>query len=180
MLNIIKKWFRNLFKKPKPTPLLRVHDTERSVNQEGFELIKRFEGFYPEAYRCPAGKWTIGYGTTAYQPDGRRVQRGDVIDHDQAVELLKSDINYMSNYVNSFLESRSIGMNDNEFSAIVSLCYNLGGGVLTQTDRSLHKAVISQNREAITKAMLLYVKGGGRVLPGLVKRRQAEVELFLK
>lgn len=178
MFRRIKNWLKRLFKRRVYTPQFR--SIPRDINEAGLELIKRFEGFYPEAYRCPAGKWTIGYGTTALPPDGRRVQRGDVIDHDQAIELLRHDVEYMAEYINGFLVSNSIEMNDNEFSALVSLCYNLGGGILAQSHRSLHKAVMSQNREAITKAMLLYVKGGGKVLPGLVKRRQAEIELFLK
>lgn len=178
MLRNIKNWFKNLFKKPVYIPPSR--SVPRDINEAGLNLIKKFEGFYPNAYKDPVGVWTIGYGTTAYPPDGQRVKSGDKITYDQAIELLRHDVEYMAEYINGFLVSNSIEMNDNEFSALVSLCYNLGGGVLTQSHRSLHKAVMSKDRNEITKAMMLYVKGGGKVLPGLVKRRQAEVELFLK
>ena len=134
------------------------------INEEGLALIKSFEGCKLVAYKCPAGVWTIGYGHTA------GVYEGQVITQAQADNMLKSDMKKYEKYVTDNVKMQ---LNENQFSALVSFCYNCGVGNL----RTLIKGRTAQQ---IAEAMLLYNKGGGKVLAGLVRRRKAERELFLK
>lgn len=134
------------------------------INAEGLELIKSFEGCRLTAYKCPAGVWTIGYGHTI------GVYEGMVITKTQADNMLKSDLKKYEKYVTDTVK---LNLTENQFSALVSFTYNCGVGNL----RTLIKGrTVSQ----IAEAMLLYNKAGGKKLAGLVRRREAERELFLK
>lgn len=133
------------------------------TGEKGLQIIKNFEGCRLDAYRCPAGVWTIGYGHTA------GVHQGMKITQLQAEELLKNDLKVYENYVNA----TGLTLNQNQFDALVSFTYNCGPGSLNTLVR---KRTLSQ----IADALLLYNKGGGKVLPGLTRRRNAERELFLK
>lgn len=134
------------------------------ITQEGIELIKSFEGCRLIAYKCPAGVWTIGYGHT----DG--VREGMVISNAQAELMLRVDLEKFEQYVK---DNVHIPLNENQFSALVSFCYNCGVG-------NLRKLVKGRNAEQIAEALLLYNKANGKTLAGLVRRRKAERELFLK
>jgi len=134
------------------------------TTQEGIDLIKEFEGCVLTAYRCPAGVLTIGYGHTT------GVKEGMVINKIQAENMLKSDLAKYEKYVE---ENVFIPLNENQFSALVSFCYNCGVG-------NLRKLVKGRNAEQIAEAILLYNKASGKVLAGLVRRRKRERELFLK
>ena len=135
-----------------------------NINKEGLELIKSFEGCRLVAYKCPAGVWTIGYGHTA------GVTQGMVINQTQAENMLKSDMKKYEKYVT---DNVKIPLNENQFSALVSFCYNCGVG-------NLRTLVKGRTAAQIAEAMLLYNKASGKVLNGLVRRRKAERELFLK
>ena len=147
--------------------------TERSVSARGLAIIKEFEGFYSKAYRCPAGVWTIGYGTTDSDKSitGTSIYPGLTISEAKASEWLKKsvDLKYGKN-VNKF--DHIYHWTQNEFDAMVSFAYNLGSidGLCKNGQRS---------KAQIAEAMLQYVHGGGRVLPGLVRRRRMERDLFL-
>ena len=149
------------------------------MNQKGLELIKHFEGLYLDAYRCPAGVITIGYGTTIY-PDGRPVQMGDRITSAQAEDLLKNDIEqkYAKHVKDSVVFEKL--QNENEFSALVSFVYNVGRGGVHAPNSIDRRIKNGQDYvTVITEELPRWTRGGGRVLPGLVRRRQAELELFL-
>lgn len=133
------------------------------TSQNGINLIKRFEGCKLTAYKCPAGVWTIAYGHTA------GVYSGMKITQQQADEFLKQDLVVYENHVNNLNRP----FNQNEFDALVSFCYNCGAG-------SLQTLCKNRTNAQIADALLLYNKGGGKVLQGLVNRRKAERELFLK
>lgn len=133
------------------------------TSQNGINLIKRFEGCKLTAYKCPAGVWTIAYGHTA------GVYSGMKITQQQADEFLKQDLVVYENHVNNLNHP----FNQNEFDALVSFCYNCGAG-------SLQTLCKNRTNAQIADALLLYNKGGGKVLQGLVNRRKAERELFLK
>lgn len=135
-----------------------------NINKDGLELIKSFEGCKLIAYLCPAGVWTIGYGHTA------GVSKGQVITKEQAENMLKSDMQKYEKYVTDDVK---IALNENQFSALVSFCYNCGRG-------NLRTLVKGRTSSQIAEAMLLYNKANGKVLNGLVRRRKAERELFLK
>lgn len=133
------------------------------TSQNGINLIKRFEGCKLTAYKCPAGVWTIAYGHTA------GVYSGMKITQQQADEFLKQDLVVYENHVNNLNRP----FNQNEFDALVSFCYNCGAG-------SLQTLCKNRTNVQIADALLLYNKGAGKVLQGLVNRRKAERELFLK
>jgi GH24 family phage-related lysozyme (muramidase) len=146
------------------------------------DLIAEFEGFRGQPYKCPAGVWTIGYGTT-YYPNGTIVSPEDVtISKTKAKELLNYHID---NAVVPTL-SRSIPtwgiMNGNQKAAIVSFAYNLGShfygsqGFNTIT-RALSKR---ENWSQVPAALNLYVNPGTNFEAGLRRRRKAEGELWMK
>lgn len=132
------------------------------TSDRGISLIKSFEGCRLTAYLCPAGVWTIGYGHTA------GVTQGQTITQAQADTFLKADLEKYEKYVTA----TGLTLNQNQFDALVSFTYNCGAG-------NLKKLIANRTLSEIAEAMLLYNKGGGKVLAGLVRRRNAERELFL-
>lgn len=133
------------------------------TSQNGINLIKQFEGCRLDAYKCPAGVWTIGYGHTA------GVKQGDKISAAQAEAYLRADLEKYEKKVDKYSK---YNWNQNEFDAMVSFAYNLGSIDKLTADGTRTKAVIAEK-------ILLYNKAGGKVLEGLNKRRKAERELFL-
>lgn len=132
------------------------------------QLIKTFEGLSTTAYVCPSGALTIGYGRT------KDVKEGQTITRDGAVNLLKQDLAEFSDKVTELLDGAYV--TQNQFDALVSLAYNIGIGALAKS--TLLKHVKAGNYRAAAAEFEKWVYGGGKVLPGLVKRRQAERELF--
>lgn len=136
------------------------------ISQNGINLVKRFEGCRLMAYKCPAGVWTIGYGHT-----GSDVWQGLTITQAKAEQLLRQDMMKFETHVMKF--NNRYHWNQNEFDALVSFAFNVGSiNQLTQNGK--------RSRVQIAAAMLKYNRGGGKILPGLTKRRQAEQELFLR
>lgn len=134
------------------------------TSQKGIDLIKKFEGCRLDAYKCPAGVWTIGYGHTAGVTCGQKISPA------QAEAYLRADLEKYEKKVEKY-ESR-YRWTQNEFDAMVSFAYNLGSIDKLTANGTRTKAVIAEK-------ILLYNKAGGKVLAGLTKRRQAEWELFL-
>lgn len=140
-----------------------------AVSDNGVELIAKYEGCRLEAYLCPAGVWTIGYGHTA------GVEKGQTLpSKDAAKALLKEDLKKYGGYVNECVKKGLIKfpLTQDQFDALTSFCYNCGNG-------SLRKLVTDRSAGEIAEKMLLYNKGGGKVLPGLTRRREEERALFL-
>lgn len=133
-----------------------------------YELIKEFEGLRTEAYLCPAGQWTIGYGSTTY-PDGRSVQPGDKITPEQAEEMLKHYCEHSIKYPRGdFLSAQR--------EALCSLIYNIGQG---NFDRStLKKCIEREDWDNARREWMRWTRANGKVLPGLIRRREAECKLF--
>jgi lysozyme len=136
----------------------------------GIALIKEFEGCKLAAYKCPADIWTIGYGHTG--PD---VYAGLVISQVQADSLLRLDTQKFADAVNKLAV---VKINQNQFDALVSLCYNIGQGAFGKSTL-VRKLNVSDYRGA-AEQFRVWNKGGGRVLQGLVRRRAAETVLFNK
>jgi lysozyme len=145
------------------------------VNAEGYALIKKFEGCRLKAYKCPANVWTIGYGNTFYE-DGMKVKEGDVITQQRAEELAKFIIDQFAVTIEPFIQKP---LNDNQFSACVSLAYNIGTSGFKRSS-VFKKLNINPNDPTIADSFKLWNKGGGKVLAGLVKRREAEIALYFK
>lgn len=140
------------------------------ISQKGLDLIKQFEGLRLRAYQDSVGVWTIGWGTTLY-PDGKKVQPGDKCTQEQAENYLRIDLNRRAAAVGGIM------VNQNQFDAILSFCYNLGLGAWNKS--TLRKKIKHNPCDpAIETEFMKWVNAGGRRLNGLVKRRQAESDLY--
>lgn len=139
------------------------------INAEGLALLKRFEGCRLEAYLCPAKVWTIGWGHTGDVKAGRKItqHQADVILEE--VDLPKFEEG-VERICGDFIAS------ENEFSALVCFAYNVGLEALAKS--TLVKRLKEGKRYDAANEFLKWNKAGGKVLPGLVKRREAERELF--
>jgi lysozyme len=139
------------------------------------ELCRRFEGFRAKPYLCPAGVPTIGYGSTYYS-DGRKVQLTDpAIDEPAARALLMVELEHT--YAPGVMRlCPGLAADERKFNAVVDFVYNLGIGRL-QTS-TLRRKINAQDWEGAKEQLMLWTRGGGKVLPGLLKRRQAECALI--
>lgn len=138
-------------------------------------LCKQFEGFRSKPYLCPAGIATIGYGST-YYGNGTKVSLSDApISEPEASNLLLNELRHT--YLPGVLRNCPIlATDEKKCNAIVDFCYNLGVGRL-QTS-TLKRKINAQDWEGAKEQLMLWTKGGGRVLPGLLKRRTAECLLL--
>lgn len=138
-------------------------------------LCKQFEGYRGKPYLCPAGVATIGYGST-YYADGLKVTLTDApMSEPDAAALLLQELHHT--YLPGVLRQCPILLTDErKCNAIVDFVYNLGTGRL-QTS-TLKRKINQQDWDAAQEQLMLWTKGGGRVLPGLVKRRAAESALL--
>ena len=139
------------------------------------EMCRRFEGYKAKPYLCPANVATIGYGST-YYADGRKVTLEDApMDEPTARALLMVELEHT--YLPGVLRNCPILATDvRKLNAIVDFCYNLGVGRL-QTS-TLKRKINAQDWEGAKEQLMLWNKGGGKVLAGLTKRRTAECALF--
>ncbi len=138
-----------------------------NTSAEGIALIKKFEGCELEAYQCSAGVWTIGYGHT------KDVEEGDTISKDQAEEMLVEELHEYENYVNEYV---NVALSQNQFDALVSWVYNLGSSNLHAS--TMLKVLNSGDYEGVPAQIKRWNKAGGKVLQGLIRRREAEALLF--
>ena len=137
------------------------------TSNKGIDLIKKHEGFRAKAYKCPAGKWTIGYGHTL------NVKSTDVISLDEAEYFLKKDVEFAENEVNR----HNLNINQNQFDALVSFVFNLGVGNFTRSTL-LRKIKSNPNDPTIREEFEKWIYADGKVLNGLVRRRKDEADLY--
>ena len=137
------------------------------ISQEGLSLIKKFEGCELEAYKCAAGVWTTGYGST------KGVKEGDTITQENADNLLNHEMSEYEGYVNNMVTS---DLKQNEFDALVSWVYNLGPNNLSSS--TLLQRLNNKDWDDIPNQIKRWNKAGGEVKQGLVRRREAEALLF--
>ncbi len=153
------------------------------TNKAGIELLKKFEGTGPvkngmlHAYLCPAGKWTIGYGST-FLADGSPVTKNQKpITLDEAEVLLASTLTSYERTVSKYVK---VPLTENQFSALVSFVYNVGAANFANS--TLLKRVNARDFGSAAKEFLKWdkarVNGTMVALPGLTKRRKAESILF--
>ena len=139
------------------------------TSSKGIELIKFHEGFSDKAYLCPAGVWTIGYGHTG------GVESGDVVTVAQATELLRADLAHAESVVNA----QKLKLNQNQFDALASFVFNVGSGNFQKS--TLLRVVRNNPGDLRIKAEFdRWIYAGGKVLPGLVRRRKDESNLYFK
>lgn len=146
------------------------------ISQKGINLIKEFEGCYLTAYKCPADVWTIGYGHTG-NVDGVPIHAGMKITQAKAEELLVTTLD--KKYEPAVRKFTTL--NQNQYDALVSFCYNLGTGIFKG---NLLNAINAENWNSVADQILLYnkarVNGVLTELAGLTRRRKAERKLFLE
>lgn len=138
-----------------------------NTSPKGIALIKEFEGLRLKAYKCPGGVWTIGYGHTA------GVKPGMLISKAQAEEYLKADLIAFERYLNGL----GLALNQNQFDALISFIYNVGTGNFSNSTL-LRKVRANPQENSIMDEFLRWVYSKGRVLPGLQRRRLAEMKLY--
>ena len=137
----------------------------RTLSQNGLNLIKKWEGLRLKAYKCSAGRWTIGYGhTTGVTKDLTCIQ-------EQADAWLYSDCQNAMSAVNRW--DTVYKWSQHEFDALVSFTFNCGSANL----KNLLKNG-TRSRAEIEKYLPMYRKAGGRVVQGLINRRNDELKLF--
>ena len=139
------------------------------INEKGLDLIKSFEGLRLEAYLCPAGVWTIGYGHT------KGVKKGMKITKEKADELLMEDLQEFQKGVEKL--TSKVELTDNQFSALVSFAFNLGLGNL-ENSTLLKKVNRNPNDETIRNEFMKWIYAGGKPLEGLKRRRKYEADLY--
>ena len=138
------------------------------------EVIKEFEGFSSKPYLCPSGIPTIGYGNTMYTNGERVTMEDPEIDEKQAEKMLPDTIKTVEKQVKNVLE---VKLKPLQLAALISFTYNVGIGNFSN---STLLAWLNSNPDfpRIPEQFRRWNKGGGRVLKGLVRRREAEVELW--
>lgn len=139
------------------------------TSARGVRLIQQFEGFRTKAYKDVAGVWTIGYGFT------EGVSEGDVITRPEADTRLQRELR---TYENAVMQECLLDPNQNQFDALVSFCFNVGVKGLQRS--SVLKAHNRGDFQAAGRAFALWNKAGGKVWPGLTRRRAAEAALYLE
>ena len=147
--------------------MMKLKDTMH-ISDDGLDLIKHFEGCELEAYKCAAGVWTIGYGST------KGVQEGDKWTQEKADYMLQREVEEeYEKYINDYVH---VDLNQHQFDALVSWVYNLGPANLKSSTllKKLNNGEYNQVPEQIKK----WNKAGGKVLAGLTRRREAEALLF--
>lgn len=149
-------------------------DYERSISKAGINLITSFEDLKLDAYDDGTGTWTIGFGTTVY-PDGIRVKQGDHCTVEQAKSFFQHDLKRFQAGVNNAVR---VVLSQNQFDALVSLSYNIGQNAFNNS--TLLKCLNAGDYQAAADQFLVWNKGGGQILKGLVRRREVERALFLK
>ncbi len=139
------------------------------ISQKGLDLIKEFEGLRLEAYKCSAGVPTIGYGWT------QGVKMGDVWTREKAEHMLIEGVKPYEKAVQEGIGDAKTSQN--QYDAMVSLCYNIGpGNFKASSVCRLHKQG-KYNQAAA--AFMMWVKAGGKIIGGLIKRRNKEKALYL-
>jgi lysozyme len=141
----------------------------RHITQAGLDLIKSFEGFSPTVYLCSAGVPTIGYG--------HAIKHGESftsITEEDAENILAKDVEIAEKGV---LRLINVPLSDGQFNALASFSFNLGTGALQRSSLRL-----KLNRGEYVDAsdeFMKWVRAGGKVVKGLVRRREAERRMFL-
>lgn len=139
------------------------------ISKDLLELVKKYEGCRLQAYTDPIGIWTIGYGHTA------NVVPNMVITQQAADQLLTEDLEKFQKGVKQLI---NVPLKQCQIDALTSFSFNVGLGNLQKS--TLLKKVNNSDLEGASKEFEKWNKAGGKVLNGLVKRREAEKELFLK
>jgi lysozyme len=139
------------------------------TSPKGIRLITEFEGFRANAYLDPIGIPTIGYGFI------EGVSLGDTMTQYEAQQRMGREL---QKYERGVMQACRVQVNQNQFDALVCFAFNVG--VVGMTGSSVIKALNRGDTQAAARAFGLWNKAGGKVWPGLTRRRAAEAALFLE
>lgn len=137
-------------------------------------LLIKFEGLKLKAYVCPGGVETIGIGTTVY-PDGRKVKIGDVCTEKEAIEYCRHDLEKFKKGVSGIIPAT---LPQQSVDALVSFAYNCGLMALSKSTLLKKIKADKNDLQNIEKEFMKWTKAAGKELPGLMKRRRAEYEMY--
>ena len=138
-----------------------------NTSEEGLTLIKKFEGCELEAYRCSANVLTIGFGRI------KGVKEGDTCTKEQAEKWLHEELTEYESYINDMVD---VDLTQNQFDSLVSWVYNLGPSNLKAS--TLLNVLNAGEYKNVPEQIKRWNKAGGKVLDGLIRRREAEALLF--
>lgn len=141
------------------------------TGKQGKDIIKMYEGFRAFAYLCPAGVMTIGFGTTRI--NGNPVLANQKVTVAEANMLLEADLKKFEDSVNNLVK---VDLTQNQFDSLVSFVYNVGPENFKKS--TLLKKINAEEYAEAAEEFLKWNKAGGKVLPGLTRRRAAEKALF--
>jgi len=145
------------------------------INAAGLEIIKSFEGYSSNVYLDPIGIPTIGYGSI-WDSHGHRVTiNHPSISKDEGEILLRNEIKHVERAIEKLTE---VPLTSNEFSALCSFTYNVGSGNYQAS--TLRNKLNDDDYDGAADEFPKWRRAGGRILKGLVRRREAEQELFLE
>tara|TARA_R100000781_G_C4043276_1_gene114772 strand:+ start:239 stop:694 length:456 start_codon:yes stop_codon:yes gene_type:complete len=144
------------------------------INDKGLDLIKSFEGFSSDPYKCVAGIWTIGFGSI-YGEDNKRVTPDHPsVTESRATELMQRDLGSIEYKVSKLVK---VPVTPNQFSAICSFVYNVGSGAFQRSTARMR--LNRENYQGCADEFLKWKYANKKVIPGLLRRRYAERDLFL-
>ena len=133
------------------------------------EIIKKYEGFSSQAYKCPSGVWTVGWGHT-----GRDINKDTILTREEAELMLKKDVTNLQEQILFLLDGKP---SMNELDALTSLVYNVGLGAFKKS-RLLKRINLKENGELIAKEWIEFNKAGGKIQKGLLRRRAEDICLY--
>ena len=167
------------------------------TSDEGIHLMHLFEGYRDKPYLCSAHMWTIGWGHVLYQnqiklpvirKDGYtgalrkeyplRPEDNRVWSKDELVKIFKDDLVSFERGVLRFAPNLDNPEHQHKFDACVAFAFNVGTGNFQRS--TIRQKILREDWEGAADAFMVWTKAGGKVLQGLVRRRQAERALFLK
>ena len=148
-------------------------------------MIKHHEGVRYKTYKCPAKLWTIGVGHVLYPEQGKmpiterdkfplKIEDFRVFSKDEVDNILKADL---QRFVAGVLRYCPDNLNENRLGALVSFAFNVGLGTLQRS--TLRQKHNRGDFEGVKGEFLKFTKAGGKILPGLVKRRNDEIALYM-
>ena len=152
--------------------------SEMAVSDICVEMIKRMEGFVAIP-RWDYGQWTVGFGSRCPDEDLARYQK-EGIPMDEADALMRRYLETFEKSVNSYADRHDLTLTQGQFDALVCMTYNLGTSILHNTSNMINTAILGGASEnELIYAFSVYCTAGGEFLPGLIRRRLVEANMYI-
>lgn len=152
--------------------------SDMKASQDCIKMIQDTEGFRAIPY-WDYSQWTVGFGSACPDEDLERYKK-EGIPYDEANALFTAQLAKFEKAVNKFIDKHGLTLSQQQFDALVSFSYNLGSGILNNTSNTIVAAILNGAEEnEIVFAFSIYCMAGGDFLPGLMRRRLAEANMYL-